>query len=99
MKKKYVLKKLGILGAIAGIVSGCGFNPQQNIEADVYGPPIEDINDIDELEDLNDPEDFDPSMNEIMCIYGPPEMMEQEPVYTPDENMSDGMSESPLGDQ
>lgn len=62
MSKFNFLKKLGLLGAITAAISGCGFNPEQNIEVDVYGPPVESFDEYDDpvaVDDMEDTEDID----------------------------------------
>lgn len=50
----------------SGIYASGIFKPEENIEADVYGPPIF------EEEPINN---YQPEDNENETIYGPPEMM------------------------
>jgi len=112
LSKFNFLKKLGILGSITCLLSGCSFNPSANVEPDVYGPPPmeeyaddDDISDNDNIdtgdEDNNTqtPEkidDYNVEQNEPLCIYGPPEMFEEE--YDPKENIEDDVYGPPVED-
>lgn len=66
-------KKIAIGAAAASLVLsaattvGCSFDPADNENVDVYGPPPEDAQPIDE----ND--GFDPDDNYAPAVYGPPE--------------------------
>ncbi|MBR3040010.1 MAG: DUF805 domain-containing protein [Lachnospiraceae bacterium] len=66
------------------------FDPSQNVQEEVYGPPEifsdDDLND----EPIEDPGAFEPSQNEEPVVYGPPEMFdpaqnEEVDVYGPPE--------------
>ena len=52
------------------------FEPSDNQNEDVYGPPEYFDPSLSEDEpEVDEPDDFDPSMNEIPSVYGPPEML------------------------
>lgn len=102
MSKYNFLKKMGILGSIVCALTGCGFNPSNNIESDVYGPPIEDFDDYDtdknsDSKKPDNSQDFDVEYNEMECIYGPPEMFEDE-NFNPDYNVPDEVYGPPAED-
>ena len=59
---------LAALSAGISVSPGCGaggpaeFDPSENEEVDVYGPPPEDVDD----------DGFRPDRNEMALVYGPP---------------------------
>ena len=74
---------------IYNVSSGSGFNPTNNMQETVYGPP----------------EIFDPSQNELEDVYGPPfpdpdDELNDEPIVDPgelnDEPVSDPDEKKPL---
>lgn len=90
-EKKAKKPLLWILNSLLGLLlAGCSFSPEQNIEADVYGPPEEYYEEPAEAGEIvtpgptaseNETEEeleleFDAEMNEEICIYGPPEMFD-----------------------
>ena len=79
MKNKEVSKLLGIAVVSSTLLSGCGYNPANDIPVEEYGPMVvyEETVDIEEsseetLEDVAEEEDLDIE-NEIMVpnVYGP----------------------------
>lgn len=78
------------------------FDPEDNIEVNVYGPPpMEEITPTAEADESTD---FNPSDNLEECVYGPPEwfgITEDAPSTEPDsedENLADSSEQQALGE-
>lgn len=74
--------------AVESDTSDNRYDPSDNMNEDVYGPPewfgVSDGEPSDEEEDIDAPEiessdeeiSFDPEDNSMACVYGPPEMFD-----------------------
>ena len=67
-------------------VSNKGYDPSDNMNEEVYGPPewfgmsedeesVEEETEAPDIESSEEEESFNPGDNVIECVYGPPEMM------------------------
>ena len=71
MKKSKVLAAAMASVALTGTLGSCSFDPENDREPDVYGPPAS----FEEPADSVSSTEYLPSVNVEPNVYGPPEVM------------------------
>ncbi len=86
--KKRKMTKITAASIIAGALMSCSFVPQENEPEDVYGPPVEDVDDPKESEEPIETPDSEYNSDENITdpVYGPPD-----DEYDPVENELEGV--------